>query len=380
MSVYIARDKSGNPKSPFWQYDFQCLGRRFSGSFDGQQGRPEIRHERPRKDAQRAETVVRSVVAEVRQKRPRLTLHQAGAHYWTQAAQHQANADSEWCHIANLERLIGKNLYIDEIDDAVCSKFVATRRAETARRRKNTVSNATVNRDIEALGRILKCVRKIARMPDDIPDFRVLKLPETRRIRALSFDEDQALFAAIDELRPDFRDMLEFALLTGKRLSEIIFLDKSKIDRRGMTARVIAKGAREVVIALTATSLAIIERNWMNHASRLFTYIAQASFTGKNGVVRRKGHRYPFTKDGWREEWKAIREKAGVTDFRFHDFRHTTATRVLAATGNLKAVQDTLDHRDIGSSSRYAHTFTDERRRALEAAEMLRTSLASKAK
>lgn len=378
MSVYIARDKAGDQKSPFWQYDFQRRGCRFSGSFDGQDGKPEITTDRPKKEAERAEAVIRASSGTEQRERPRLTLHEASAYYWTHEGQHHKSADSEWGHIAHLERIIGKNKFVDEIDDAVCAMFVARRRTERARRKTTLVANATVNCDIDVLTQIFKCVRKVSRMPEEVPNWGAHRLPVIKRVRSLSSDEDVSLFGSIDELRPDYRDMCDFALLGGKRLSEIIFLEKAKIDRRARTARVIAKGGREIVMALTDTMMEIVERNWMHHPTRLFTYICQKSGARKmkGGIVVhfRKGKRYPFTKDGWREQWKAILKHADVTDFRFHDFRHTAATRVLAATGNLKAVQDTLDHEDIRSSARYAHTYTDQRREALEAAERLRRS------
>lgn len=376
MSVYITRDKTGQPKSPFWQYDFQCRGARFYGSFDGEEGRPEIRTDRSKKEAERAEAVIRASTADQKRERPSLTLHEAAAYYWTNQAQHVANSATEWGLIANLERIIGKHKPVDEIDDAVCANFVARRRLETARRKKTPVANATVNRDIEALARIFKSVSRIAKLPEEKPDWGRHRLQEVKRIRALSLDEDQALFAAINEIRPDFNDVWEFKLLTGKRLSEVIFLEKAKIDRRARTARVIAKGGKEIVIALTDAALAIVERNWMNHPTRLFTYVCRMNSTriAEDGTryVQRKGQRYPYTIDGWREQWKKILTKAEIADFRVHDLRHTTATRVLAATGNLKAVQDALGHEDIRSSARYAHTFTDDRRHALEAAERLR--------
>jgi len=374
MSVYIARDQAGEAKSPFWQYDFQCNRARFSGSFDGQDGRPEIRIDRPKREAERAEKVLRAASTRSVTDRPRLTLHDAAARYWTLKAQHEANSDSIWGFIAHLERIIGKHKFLDEIDDEVCAGYVAQRRTEKARRRNNLVSNSTVNRDVETLAEIFKINRKVARLPKEIPEWGNHKLPEKKRVRALSLDEDDALFAAIDELRPDFHDVWEFKLLAGKRLSEVLFMEKAKIDRRARTARVIAKGGREVVIALTDEMMVLIERNWMHHPTRLWTYICQANFTGKNGAIRRKGRRYPFTQDGWREAWKAILEHAKIEDFRPHDLRHTTATRIYAATGDQRAVQDALDHADIRSSGRYTHTYTDQRRQSLEAAAALRRS------
>ena len=55
-----------------------------------------------------------------------------------------------------------------------------------------------------------------------------------------------------------------------------------------------------------------------------------------------------------------------VDDFRFHDLRHTAATRLLRATGNLKVTQQYLGHADIGMTARYAHATTADVRDAVE--------------
>ena len=57
-----------------------------------------------------------------------------------------------------------------------------------------------------------------------------------------------------------------------------------------------------------------------------------------------KGRRYPITLAGLRAHWHRLRKVAGVTDFRFHDFRHDVATKALRVTGNLKLVQRMLNH------------------------------------
>jgi integrase len=65
-------------------------------------------------------------------------------------------------------------------------------------------------------------------------------------------------------------------------------------------------------------------------------------------------------------EWKKVRKKAGVAGFRFHDFRHNLATKVLRETGNLKLVQRLLNHSDIATTTRYAHVLDGEVAEALE--------------
>ncbi|TNJ41558.1 tyrosine-type recombinase/integrase, partial [Phaeobacter sp. B1627] len=54
-------------------------------------------------------------------------------------------------------------------------------------------------------------------------------------------------------------------------------------------------------------------------------------------------------------DFRAALGKAEIEDFRFHDLRHTFATRMLRATGNLKLVSRLLGHTSIETTMRYAH-------------------------
>jgi hypothetical protein len=56
-----------------------------------------------------------------------------------------------------------------------------------------------------------------------------------------------------------------------------------------------------------------------------------------------------------------------VKVFRRHDTRHTTGTRHLRVTGNLKATQKLLGHSRIETTTRYAHVLVDDVRDGLEA-------------
>ena len=61
--------------------------------------------------------------------------------------------------------------------------------------------------------------------------------------------------------------------------------------------------------------------------------------------------------------------KAGIVDFRFHDLRHTFATRLLRAQGNIKVVQKMLRHTTLATTGEYAHALDDYIRQALEVME-----------
>jgi integrase len=79
-----------------------------------------------------------------------------------------------------------------------------------------------------------------------------------------------------------------------------------------------------------------------------------------------KGRRYPMTYNGARNAWWQLRKRSGVIGFRFHDFRHNLATKLLRETGNLKLVQRALNHADIKTTTRYAHVLDNEVAEAME--------------
>jgi integrase len=63
------------------------------------------------------------------------------------------------------------------------------------------------------------------------------------------------------------------------------------------------------------------------------------------------GERY----DELKRSFKSACRTAGITDFRFHDLRHTFASHLAMNGFNLKSLQYLLGHKDIRMTLRYAH-------------------------
>ena len=68
-----------------------------------------------------------------------------------------------------------------------------------------------------------------------------------------------------------------------------------------------------------------------------------------------------------------IRERAGLTDVRVHDLRHSFASSALALGESLPTIQKLLGHKRISSTVRYAHL---ARTAVHEAANRIASSLA----
>lgn len=178
------------------------------------------------------------------------------------------------------------------------------------RRERDQVANATINRALEVVRRILHLARDEWHWLERFPRIRMLKEPK-RRIRFLAPEEADKLLAALpNHLHP----VVQFALATGCRMGEILALTWSRVDldRRvawldpGTTKNGDGRGIplnKEALLALKSVLGA--DPQWC------FTY------EGK-----------PMDRVG--SAWKRTLHKVGITDFRFHDLRHTWASPLAA--------------------------------------------------
>jgi site-specific recombinase XerD len=78
------------------------------------------------------------------------------------------------------------------------------------------------------------------------------------------------------------------------------------------------------------------------------------------------GELTPIHWRGFQSASRKALDDAGVLNARpAHDLRHHAATTLYRATGNIKLVQDLLNHQNIASSARYAHTNKADLKNAL---------------
>ena len=74
-----------------------------------------------------------------------------------------------------------------------------------------------------------------------------------------------------------------------------------------------------------------------------------------------------MTDAGLRTASRRAVSAAGVENLRFHDFRHTAATRILRKS-NLRVVQNLLGHSEPSTTAKYAHALVEDIRAAMDAA------------
>ncbi len=364
MSVY-------KPKgSPFYHFDFRFKGDRFFGSTEETDRRRAETVEKGHKDRARAENK--------KGKHPgQMTFDEAAGRYWDEVARHKASSSEIESNLERLVAIVGRETLIIEIDDEKVARYVAARRAAKRWNRAHTkdgtanrfVSAATVNRQVTQLLRpILLRARdtwKIA-LPN-MPDWGSHLLKEPReRTRELRVDEEASI-EAIE--RGDYRPVRLFAQITGLRLREVVGLTWPQVDLWNRTISVVGKGDKPHVVPMTEELRLILEPLRAHHPNRVFTYVAERTYrNAKADQTFVKGERYPITRSGLTSRRKRDFEKAGVKDLRWHDFRHTAASRLVRATGSLKTAKELLGHSDIRTTDKYAHVNQADVRRAMEAA------------
>ncbi len=319
-------------------------------------------------------------LANPKPKKEAMSLNTAFARYYREVATHQVTADDTFAKLGQLMDLlcqvpgITKHSQLSEIDDDVIAQAVALRRGETALRKETLVSNATVNRGVtELLRRVWRRAGKVWRVNLGAePDWSLHLLPESdARGRELSEQECRDLFK---HLRPDYHGLVLFGLLTGMRLGNIRALTWKQVDMdRGEVAIKVKSrshdGGRNVTVPMTPPIRALLASEKGRHPIYVFTYECKRNRGHKRPELRRrKGERYPFSKNGWRKDWWAALEAAKIEDLRFHDTRHDAARKVLRASGNLKVVQRMLGHADISSTNRYADVLLEDVRAGMESA------------
>ncbi|MPZ36630.1 MAG: tyrosine-type recombinase/integrase [Rhizobiales bacterium] len=366
MSVYKHRD------SPYWHFDFQRKGYRFSGSTDVPQHRPKREAEAVEKEERRkAEQLV--AAAHESGRRP-MTVAVACDRWWNEVGQHLAETDIETA-LHWLRDQLGPKTMLHAITADDVTKAIAERRTHMVKAGRTDkgvqlyrpIKARTVNRTVPMLlRRIMLRARDLWNVVIfKMPKWKPLMLKEVKRpINELTLAGEDA----IDETeRADYAALRRFITIMGLRAQEAL-LTWPQVDFDAGEIRIVGKGDKPAVLPLPKDAYAILWALRGHDPMWVFTFVAERTRKcGKTGKEYEKGKRYPITYWGLTSHRVRHWKKAGVTSH-VHDLRHTTGRRVLRNTGNLKLVQQLLRHSDIGITAKlYADVLIEDIRDGLNA-------------
>ena len=207
-------------------------------------------------------------------------------------------------------------------------------------------TDASVNREMALIGHMLgKAVEWEMLETSPLKKGKRLMFKENNhRLRFLTESEVAALLTASDDLKihsPYLRPLVETALLTGMRRGELLSLKWEQI-RNGfiyLEAAMVKSGKGRQIPINDRLAEVFKEVRRGNQLKSEFVFCDS------------QGRRFSQVK----RSFASACRRAGIEAFRFHDLRHTFASRLVMRGASLKAVQELLGHADLKMTMRYAH-------------------------
>jgi integrase len=197
-------------------------------------------------------------------------------------------------------------------------------------------SQATANRYLALIRAILRRAHREWEWLDRTPTITLYPEPN-RRIRWLTREQAERLLA---ELPAHLADMVRFSLATGLRQANMTELCWEQVDLTRAVAWIHAdqaKGKRAIPVPLNAEALAVIRAQIGRHPERVFTYRGQP--VGNPNTLA----------------WRLALQRAGITQFRWHDLRRTWASWHVQAGTPLHVLQELGGWKTPAMVQRYAH-------------------------
>jgi integrase len=237
------------------------------------------------------------------------------------------------------------------------------------RRKRDGVSNRTVNLELGVLRSILRRYRMWEPIAADVDFLKESQSPG----RALSHEEEARLLDAASHSRcRSLYPVVMLALNTGMRASEIRGLKWAQVDFLGQALTVgkskTAAGTGRL-IPLNPRALAVL-----THWRGLFPGAQPEHYVfphEKYGVAG--NDRQPCAWEieptepmhRWKVAWEAARKRAGVS-CRFHDLRHTFISRLAESQASDSTVMALAGHVSRAMMERYSHIRMEAKRRAVD--------------
>jgi site-specific recombinase XerD len=210
---------------------------------------------------------------------------------------------------------------------------------------------ASINRELAFLKRVYN-VAIADGLVEANPVQRVKLLRENNaRTRYLADEEEIKLR---EKVGAKHWPAVEFALHTGLRQSEQFNLRWENVDFRSGTITIPRSkhgGVRHVPMNATARALL-----------RALPSRFRSAYVFPSGTLQTPQDARNFVRRVFLDAVKA----AGLKGFRWHDLRHTFASRLVMAGVDLRTVQELMGHKTVSMTLRYSHLSADHQREAIE--------------
>ena len=225
--------------------------------------------------------------------------------------------------------------------------------------RGTTRSPATVNRYLAALSHAFTIAVTEWEWLDDSPMRKVRKPTESRgRVRFLSDDERARLLKACKESgNPYLYTVVVLALSTGMRKEEIMGLTWDDVDlQKGRAILHETKNGERRAVALAGHALELLK-----DLGKVRRIDSKLLFPSKEITPQK-----PQKPMDLRTPWENALKKAEISDFKFHDLRHSAASYLAMNGASLAEIAEVLGHKTLQMVKRYAHLSEGHTARVVE--------------
>lgn len=199
--------------------------------------------------------------------------------------------------------------------------------------RAQTVKASTINHDLAILNQIYRLARSEWSIPviNPLAGLRRPKADRARNRRLMPGELALLLQSAEKCRNRHIRPMVEFAIETAMRRSEILGMTRANIDYEKRTLHIPeTKTGNPRTIPLTANAVAIL--------------------------AKQDGPRpFPMSVESFHMAWKRLIKRTGITDLHFHDLRHEAITRFFEMGLSVPEVAVISGHKDYRMLARYTH-------------------------
>lgn len=209
--------------------------------------------------------------------------------------------------------------------------------------RLNEVAPATVNRELQIVRHLFNLAKRWKKFFGENPvsEAKLLSV-NNQKERILTPEEEEKLLGLCN---PCLKPILITALHTGMRKSEILTLKWTNVDLDNSV----------ITIEHTNTKTKTTRRIPVNSVLRKLL-LEQKLKSGGSEFIFLSQDGNPYKRhDSLKGAFERLCKKAGISGLRFHDLRHTAATRMIEAGASIVAVSKILGHSDIKMTMRYTH-------------------------
>lgn len=234
-----------------------------------------------------------------------------------------------------------KAQYLDQITPDLVKLIRDSEVGRPKERGGEPIKPATVNRKIAFLRSVMNAAAREYQWIDTAPLFRFLP-GEVERVRFLTPPELQRLLMALEE---PYRSMALLAVATGLRQANVVNLtwDQVNFGARTLTfPGLVMKNGQPLTIPMSESAMNAI-RPWVGkHEDRVFI--------GEDGKPVKAVNS---------KMWRRALNKAGITNFKWHDLRHTWASLMRQSGKDLAVIQELGAWQSEKMVKRYAHLSVD---------------------